>query len=191
MLASAGACGLTCAKVSQAKAMVDGGIKDVLIANQVVGATKITAVAELATRATVCVACDDADNMKQLSEIATAKGVTLHVVVDMNIGMHRCGVPWTDDKTIVGLCKLATELPGISWRGLMGYDGHAQGGDAESQAETKRVSERVLSAKTAVEAAGLKVGLVTGAGSGNFIQARGLGAITEIQGGGGVLYCQM
>ena len=177
--------------VSQAAALVDGGIKDILIANQVVGVTKIQNMIALAQRATICVAVDSQQNLAHLSAAATKAGVELAVVVDIDVGMQRCGVPHQDKATIIGLCKVAVRLPSITWRGIMGYDGHAQEGTADAHAETRRVATRLQSVVNAVEAAGLEVGVVTGAGSGNYSAAMEYGAITECQGGGGVLYCQL
>merc|ERR1719272_2527058 len=67
MFIDAGACGVTCAKVSQAAALVDGGIRDILIANQVVGVTKIQNMISLARRATICVAVDSQQNLQHIS----------------------------------------------------------------------------------------------------------------------------
>eukprot|EP00729_Bicosta_minor_P004451 gene4451-12760_t len=191
MFIDAGACGVTCAKVSQAAALVDGGIRDILIANQVVGATKITNLVALARRATICVAIDSQQNLQQLSDAATKAGVTVAVVVDIDVGMKRCGIPHQDKAAAIALCQEAVRLPSITWRGIMGYDGHAQEGTPESHAETKRVAGRLQSVVDAVEAVGLKVGVVTGAGSGNYSKAIEYGVVTECQGGGGVLYCQL
>jgi D-serine deaminase-like pyridoxal phosphate-dependent protein len=91
--------------------MVDGGIKDILIANEIVGKQKIAALMELCRKAdAVCVACDDESNLRDLSKAAVAANVTLHVLVDVNIGMDRCGVDWRDNATIVAMSKLASEF---------------------------------------------------------------------------------
>ena len=197
MFVEAGAVGVTCAKVSQAAALVAGGVRDVLLANQIVGAAKIAQLVEMAKAATVCVAVDDAANLRELSAAAVSAGAQLAVVVDLDIGMERCGVPSTyydhtnDHATCIALCKLASALPNISWRGLMGYDGHAQEGTVESMAESRRCAAALKAARDAVEAAGMAVEVVTGAGSGNYVQAIGLDCVTECQGGGGTLNCQV
>ena len=212
-----GACGVTCAKVSQAAAMVDGGVMDILVANQVIGARKISSLVALALRgATLCVACDDEGNLRDLSAAAQSAGVELSVLVDLNVGMHRCGLPHNAPATIIELCRLATLLPAIAFRGLMGYDGHTQTATMEAREEVVAVARRLHAAREAVEAAGLAVPLVSGAGSGNFIQVRiappcismsplcappspqpiwliqmaTLGGVTEVQAGGGTLFCQ-
>ena len=77
MQIDAGAPGVTCAKVGEAEAMVEGGVGDVLIANQVVGPIKIARLCNLARQAQVTVAVDDARNVRELSEAAVANGVTI------------------------------------------------------------------------------------------------------------------
>ena len=118
MLVDAGAVGVTCAKLSQAQVLVvrrrppllprlraltltlaavtqDGGIKDVLVANEVVGATKIAALISLAEQAdAVCVAVDDEGVLRDTAAAAVDAGVTIHVLVDVNVGMNRCGIHW-------------------------------------------------------------------------------------------------
>lgn len=189
MMIRAGACGVTCAKVSQAVALVDGGVADVLIANEVVGPHKIAELVHLARRAVVGVAVDDASNLRQLSSAAVAGGVRLAVLVDVDAGMGRCGVPHDDTARIIALCRAAIALPSITFRGLMGYDGHTQSGSAEARLEATCFAQRLGAVKKAVEAAGIDVGVVSGAGSGNFARAAQLGVVSELQAGGGVLFC--
>ena len=73
-------------------ALVAGGVDDILIANQVVGADKAARLAKLNQKAAVRCAVDDADNIADLSASAGAAGVTIGVLVEVDIGMGRCGV---------------------------------------------------------------------------------------------------
>ena len=86
------------------------------------------------------------------------------------------------------MAKLADSLPNIEFRGLMGYDGHAQGNTDQRVQQTQDSSDRLSAAKEWVEAAGVKVPLLSGAGSGNYWEAV-KGSTNEIQAGGGVLFC--
>ena len=72
---AAGAVGVCCQKVSEAEAMVNGGIRDILIANEVVGAAKLKSLAALARRATIKVCADDAGNVHDLDAAARAADV--------------------------------------------------------------------------------------------------------------------
>src|SRR5438874_7786362 len=83
-----GAIGVCCQKVSEAEAMVDGGIGDVLVSNEVVGAAKIARLAALATRAQIGVCVDHADGVSALA----ASGAKLDVYLEIEVGMGRCGI---------------------------------------------------------------------------------------------------
>ena len=87
-----GAVGVCCQKVSEAEAMVEGGVPDVLIANEVVGAAKLRRLAALAKQARVAVCADNAENVKALAAAASEAGVRLDVLVEINVGANRCGV---------------------------------------------------------------------------------------------------
>ena len=87
----AGAIGVTCAKLGEAEAVVHAGIRDVLIANQIVGTQKIARLANLAKHSEIMVAVDDAQRIyKTISDAASAiKGVTIRILVEINIGMNQ------------------------------------------------------------------------------------------------------
>ena len=73
----AGAKGITCAKVSEAEVMADGGITDILIANEVVGEDKVLRLVRLAKRCKIAVTVDDRENVRQISSIAAREGSTI------------------------------------------------------------------------------------------------------------------
>src|SRR6266446_2953651 len=87
-LLAAGAFGVTCAKVGEAEVMANAGIRDILIANQVVGEQKIARLLNLLPDADV-VAVDSTDNVDMLDAAARARDVRLRVVVEVNTGMQR------------------------------------------------------------------------------------------------------
>lgn len=185
-LVAGGAVGITCAKVSEAEVMANGGVDDILIANEIVGPTKIARLVRVASQARICVAVDDAANLREIAEAATAAGVNVDVLVDVNVGLNRCGVTPEEAPT---LAQLALDLDGVSLRGLMGYEGHVMGiPDLEEKEAASQASADVLAeAKQVVEAAGIEVPVRSGAGTGNYWIAARLGVLTEIQSGGGVL----
>lgn len=187
-LVAAGAVGVTCAKVSEAQVMADGGVTDILIANEVVGPTKIARLVALAARATLCVAVDDEANLWELSAAASSAGVNVDVLVDIDVGMGRCGV--TPDGALP-LARLAGELPGVTLRGLMGYEGHAMGLQPEDKdAESRRAADTLRRALDLLHGAGIEAPVVSGGGTGNYWIASALGSLTELQAGGGVLLDQ-
>lgn len=117
-----GAKGMTCAKISEAIDLVDSGIEDILIANQIVDDKKIRRLAELAgdCRLTVCV--DDINNIKKLSEAAEATGNTIYCLVEFEIGMQRCGV--SSKQEVLQLAELIEKSNNLVFDGLQVYAGH-------------------------------------------------------------------
>ena len=177
----AGAAGITCAKVGEAEALADGGIPDILIANQVVGPIKIARLVALARRCTITVAVDDAGNVAQLSAAATRAGVTIRCYVELDVGMARCGVP--DGAAALRLARLVHDRPGLVFAGLQTYEGHLQNVVPldERIALTKRDMDKARAAKQTVEAGGLAVEQVSGGGTGTHMVTGRLPYMTELQ----------
>ena len=177
----AGATGITCAKVGEAEALADGGIADILIANQVVGPIKIARLIALARRCAVTVAVDDAGNVAQLSAAAARAGVTIRCYVEVDVGMARCGVP--DGAAALRLARLVHDRPGLVFGGLQTYEGHLQNVVPldERIALTERDLAAARAAKEAVEAGGLAVGQVSGGGTGTHMVTGRLPYMSELQ----------
>ena len=87
-----GACGMTCAKLSEAEDLVLAGVEDILIANQITDPEKIMKLAYLARAAHITVCVDNAANARALSRACAFVGSELSVLVEYDIGMERCGV---------------------------------------------------------------------------------------------------
>jgi len=184
-LISCGAVGITCAKVSEAEVMVAGGVRDILIANEIVGATKISRLVEISKVARMCVACDDDENIQEISKAASDSNVVIDVLVDINVGMDRCGVNLDKVPT---LAKLVSDLPGVRLRGLMGYEGHVMGLDSvEKRDVSKDVSDLISLARANLQSEGFDIEICSGGGTGNYWHSASLGGINELQAGGGAL----
>ena len=180
-----GACGVTCAKVSEAEAMLAGGVNDILIANVVVGMQKISRLVEVARAARLAVACDDESNIREISRAASEAAVTVDVLVDVNVGVNRCGVT---PSQAPGLARLVSDLPGLRLRGLMGYEGHIMKLEPEEKATASAVVAKILAeARDLLRAAGYEPEILSGGGSGNYWHAASLGTINELQAAGGAL----
>ena len=131
----AGAKGITTAKLSEAEDLAQAGVKDILIANQVVQREKLGRVAALAnqTRLTVCV--DDANNVIALSDAAVLAGSTIHCLVEYEIGMQRCGV--TEKEEVLYLAQLIEAKPNLVFDGIQAYAGHVSHMVSEVQRRQK------------------------------------------------------
>jgi D-serine deaminase-like pyridoxal phosphate-dependent protein len=179
----AGAIGITCAKLGEAEVMARAGIRDILIANQVVGPTKIARLVQLAATTEVMVAVDNVHNAAQIAEAAAAKGVRQRVLLEVEVGMGRCGV--LPGEPALALAQEVARMPGLRLEGIMGYEGHAvMIGDMD---ERRRVAEGAMAQLVATHATllahGLPCGIVSGGGSGTHAITGCYPGITEIQAG--------
>jgi 3-hydroxy-D-aspartate aldolase len=149
----------------------------------VVTREKIGRLVALADRATVAVVVDDARNARSLSEAATAAKVTLHVLVEVDVGQHRCGVePGT---AAADLTDRIAGLPGIRLRGLQGYHGSLQQMVEldRREAEIRRALELLLETADVVRGRGHELEVLTGGGTGSSAIDVALHGLTELQPG--------
>jgi D-serine deaminase-like pyridoxal phosphate-dependent protein len=183
----AGAIGITCAKLSEAEVMAKAGIRDILVANQVVGRVKIGRATDLAGQCDLMLAVDDANNVQQLSEACVAKGVTLRVLVEVDIGMARCGVQ--PGQPALDLARRVAKAPGLKLEGLMAYEGHlVMVDDRDERAEKVRAAFEPLGETVALlKRDGLPVEIVSGGGTGTYHITSTLPFVTELQCGSYVL----
>jgi D-serine deaminase-like pyridoxal phosphate-dependent protein len=180
---AAGAIGITCAKLGEAEVMVEGGVRDILIANQIVGARKIARLVSLARHADLIVAVDDAHNVQELSQAARAAGVLLRVLVEVDVGMHRCGVaPGEPALVLAQQIERAAEL---RFAGLMGYEGHLVFVPSLEERVHRVHSDMqtLIDTVSFLESHGLPVDIVSAGGTGTAMITGRLPRISEIQAG--------
>ena len=176
----AGAIGVTCAKLGEAEVMARAGIRDILIANQIVGG-KIRRLMGLAAYSDVMVAVDDAANAEDLSAAAQAAGATLRVLLEVDVGMGRCGVPAGEP----ALARRLSALPGLRFEGIMGYEGHAVmiPDPEERRAAAERAMAILVGARDLLQGDGLPVKIVSGGGTGTYDITGDYPGVTEVQAG--------
>ncbi len=186
-IAAAGADGFLCAKLCEAEVLADAGLTDLYIANQIVGPIKLRRLAELARRAQVRVCVDNADNVAAMGAAAREAGSTIGVLVEVDIGMNRCGVP--PGEMALTLARKIKDTAGLRFVGLQGYDGHLQllPDAAERRAKCRDGLERLISTRQLIERAGIPVEVVTGGGTGTWEFVSAFPGMTEIQPGSFVL----
>ncbi len=183
MQLDAGAVGVTCAKVSEAEVMAAAGIRDILIANQIVARQKVARLMGLAAYTDVMVAVDDAANVADLGAAARAHGVTLRALVEVDIGMGRCGI--APGAPAVELARQVAGTEGLRFEGVMGYEGHAvMIPDADERRRVTQASLTLLTDTVAqVRAAGLPVNIVSSGGTPTFAITGAWPGVTELQPG--------
>jgi D-serine deaminase-like pyridoxal phosphate-dependent protein len=175
--------GVCCQKVSEAEALVEGGVGDVLIANEVVGAAKLRRLAALSKQARVAVCADDAGNVKALDAAARDFGVTLDVLVEINVGANRCGVE--PGEPAAALAKVIASSPNLRFAGLQAYHGSAQHLRKvdERRAAIESAVQKVKRTRELLEAAGIRCPKATGAGTGTYLFEAGSTVYDELQPG--------
>jgi D-serine deaminase-like pyridoxal phosphate-dependent protein len=186
---AAGWCtGITCATVSEAEVIAAEGVSgDILIANEVLGAGKAGRVARLAARVDIKVAADSATAVAELAEAARAVAVQIGVLVDVNVGLPRCGIG--PGQPALELARQVASAEGLRLRGLMGYEGHAVAVADRSarEAAARYAMEQLLSTAQMVREAGLPCDIVSAGGTGTYDITGQMEGITEIQAGSYVL----
>ena len=180
---AAGAVGLCCQKVSEAEAMVDGGIADVLVSNEIVGTRKLERLAALTRRAQIGVCVDNVENVRDLEAAMQRAGARIDVYIELEVGMHRCGV--APGAPALVLARAIAASPSLRFAGLHAYHGRAQHIRSleERHAVIRNAALHVKNTKTLLQEAGIGCPIVTGAGTGTFMFEVELGAWDEIQPG--------
>jgi len=180
-----GACGITCAKLGEAEVMADAGVRDILVANQIVG-RKIDRLTELAARCDLMVAVDSAANVTELSQGCQEKGVSLRVLVEVDIGMKRCGVQPGEPTRV--LAQKVADAPGLHFAGLQAYEGHLVLQEREKrESGVRTAAELLLQSCELLARDGIPVSLVSGGGTGTYDLSGNTPPWNEIQAGSYIL----
>jgi D-serine deaminase-like pyridoxal phosphate-dependent protein len=178
-----GAVGICCQKVDEAAAFVEAGVRDVLVTNEIVAPAKLARLAGLARTATIGVLADDLGVVGAISAAAIKAGVTIDVLVEVDVGAHRCGV--MPGLPAVALARAVHASPGLRFRGLHAYHGAAQHlrTPAERCAAIAAAVRLAQDTRGLVVAAGVPCPTVTGAGTGTWQLERDSRVYTELQPG--------
>ena len=177
-----GAIGITCATLGEAEALARNGIQGILLANEIADATQIERFVQLARVTDIMVGIDNERTIAALSAASAHAKVQLSVVVDVDTGMGRCGVP--PGEPALALAQLAA-AQGLRLRGLIGYEGHCvrlPPGPAKVEAVQKAMGQLVATADL-IRSHGLPVEIVSAGGTGTHSISGRIPGVTEIQGG--------
>jgi 3-hydroxy-D-aspartate aldolase len=176
-----GAVGVCCQKVSEAEAMVYGGVKDVLVTNEIVGRQKLRRLMSLAHSARIGVCTDDAGQVAALDAAAGDAGVTLPVYIEVNMGGNRCGVE--PGEPALELATLVADAPHLTFAGLQAYHGSAQHlrGWEERRQAIAQAADKAGRTRDLLARNGIDCPTITGAGTGTFEFETGSGVYTELQ----------
>ncbi len=177
-----GSCGVCCQKVSEAEAFVRGGIKDILVSNQVCDPAKIdrlVQIPKLGARTICCV--DDVANVADLSAATQKHGTEIECLVEIDCGAGRCGVTTTE--AVLEIARAIHAAPGLTFSGLQAYQGAMQHMDSYEDRKQKIdiAVAMVADAVNALKAEGLECDIVGGGGTGSYYFEGNSGVYNELQ----------
>ncbi|MCP5074663.1 MAG: DSD1 family PLP-dependent enzyme [Rhodobacteraceae bacterium] len=177
-----GAVGVCCQKVSEAEVFVRGGIKDVLVSNQVRDPLKVDRLAQLpklGSRIIVCV--DDLANVADLSAAAGKHGTELECFIEIDCGAGRCGVNSTE--AVVEIAKAIVAADNLKFTGIQAYQGAMQHLDTYAARKEKLdiAIAQVADAVEGLKAIGIECELVSGGGTGSYYFEANSGIYNELQ----------
>lgn len=180
----AGAIGVTCAKLGEAEIMAAGGIRDILIANQLVGPHKMRRLAELCRTADPVVAVDHKHQVDAMSEATSVAGLQLRVIVEVDIGLARCGTSPGD--ATLELARHIHASPGLTLAGIMGYEGHLLTLDdlAEKERNIRQAMAQLDATRAMLLENNLPCPIVSAGGTGSYAYTVDCPGVTELQAGG-------
>jgi len=177
-----GSCGVCCQKVSEAEVFARGGIKDVLVSNQVRQPEKIDRLARLPKLGARTICCvDDLANVADLSAAAVKHGTVIECLVEIDVGAGRCGVQF--GQPVVDLALAIDAADGLKFAGIQAYQGAMQHLDSytERQAKTQIAIDQVRESVALLKAAGLECDIVGGGGTGSYYFESASGVFNELQ----------
>jgi 3-hydroxy-D-aspartate aldolase len=178
-----GAVGVCVQTVAEAEAMVAGGVRDVLLTNQIADKARAKRFAALAATATVASCADDPRHVALLDEAAAAAGTNPGMLVEIDVGQHRCGVE--PGRQAAALAQSIARSKHLHFRGLQAYHGSAQHlRDPDARRAAIAAAAAATDATlTEIRKAGLEAEIVGGAGTGTFQLEQQAGPWTELQAG--------
>jgi D-serine deaminase-like pyridoxal phosphate-dependent protein len=185
-----GAVGLTIAKLGEAEVFADAGFSDLFVCYPIVGEAKLARLIALAQRARVCTIADDLGAARALAAAAAAAGLTIDVLVKLDLGMHRVGVAEADAEP---LATAVAELDGLALRGVCIHEGVVYGepDPARRRALGRDQVSRLAEAGDRLRSTGLPVDVVSCGATPSFRDVVDIDGVTEMRPGNYVFYDAM
>lgn len=184
MQLDAGAAGICCAKLGEAEAIAkDGRVRDIMVTTPLVGRAKLRRLAHLSRVVKLAVLADDETAIAALAELAAAEDRRIDVLIEVDVGQHRCGVP--PGPSAARLADVVGRSSRLNFKGLHGYHGKLQMVHtfAERHAAVRRALDLLQESAELCRKAGHETEILTGGGSGSAAIDLELGGLNELQPG--------
>ncbi|HEV8363341.1 MAG TPA: alanine racemase [Gemmatimonadaceae bacterium] len=175
-----GAVGLTCATPREAEVMSDVS-RDVLVAYPIVGVPKLARLVSLPANVRLTVAVDSETAVEQLAEAAREGGREVDVYVELDLGMHRVGVPNVDQA--IALARQVLRHPRLRYAGITFYPGHIRGHVDEQHADLQRLANDISAAIKMMDRAGVRPAAVSGGSTPAAWRMHEIEGLTEVRPG--------
>lgn len=178
-----GAIGMTCAKLTEAQDLVDAGIENILIANQIVDSAKISAMAHLAKSCKLIVCVDNAENVNAIQKACELAGSTIYCLIEYEIGMNRCGV--SEKEQVLALAKQIQGCFNLVFEGVQAYAGHISHvcDIADRKTQTAENTAKIRDLLKYLTDNGVKVNTLSGGSTGTSVIKVKDGLYNELQAG--------
>ncbi|WNQ12354.1 alanine racemase [Paenibacillus aurantius] len=179
----AGASGVTVAKLGEAEAMIEGGIRNLLIAYPIIGPRKIERLAELLPKAHLTVVVESYDGMKAVSEAGRMAGLTVSVLIEVDSGFNRVGI--TQEEDVLAIARAIAADPWLKLEGLLTFAGQSyDAGDTEELLRTVKLeAETVRELTERLRKEGFEITVVSAGSTPSSPHVAGMPGITEIRPG--------
>ncbi len=183
MQIESGAVGISSAKVSEAEIMADAGMKDILIAYPVYGEEKLKKLMNIAEKAKVAVSIDSETVAEEISKKAKETGNTIGILLEINVGMNRCG--WEIGSEVLNVAKKIKDMDRLNLKGVMIYPGHILKGlsDNLESEEVKKLQEDIDKIYELFNSAGIEIEVLSGGSTPSAFISHKLNGLTEIRPG--------
>ncbi len=186
MQIESGCHGITVAKVGEAEVMANAGLNDILIAYPLWGATKLERLTKLAQDRKITVSLDSLPVAQGISEAANRAGCRVNLLIEFDVGMHRCGIQSVDDW--LKLAQAVDRLPGVHFAGLMFYPGHIWDLPEDQGPALKRLSQTIEEIQSALQKHKIGCEVVSGGSTPTAYNSHQVPGLTEIRAGTYVFY---
>jgi len=180
---SAGAKGITVAKLGEAEVMAAEGIGDIFVANQGDGQPKLDRLLSLTGKTKISIGVDNKEQVQALSAVFSGEGKTIDVLIEIEVGENRSGLLTGDE--LVKFARLIDSTPGVRLKGIFSHEGHSYGAAtaADCAAVARQGQEDTLTAAQLIRAAGISLETISIGSTPSLLMGEILPGITEIRPG--------
>ena len=182
-----GAVGITVAKLGEAEVHVEAGCEDVFVCYPLVGVGKLRRLLALAERARVSTIVDDLDAAAALGRAAVAAGTEIDVLVKLDLGMHRVGVPEAEAEAFA---EATARVDGLRLRGVCVHEGETYGepDPARRRSLARERVGRLVEVAERLRRRGLEIDLVSSGATPSVFETIDLDGVTEVRPGNYVFF---